>query len=79
MFIYLYFLIKSNIWLSFLEKILETDRGDFCFMHHAELKIVPLGIKAGYPTKINFENLSDRIDNIKDDLLILNQEVGFVN
>ncbi|CAB4385110.1 unnamed protein product [Rhizophagus irregularis] len=25
------------------KKILETDRGDFCFMHHAELKIVPLG------------------------------------
>ncbi|CAB4406604.1 unnamed protein product [Rhizophagus irregularis] len=34
------------------KKILETDRGDFCFMHHAELKIVPLGgcdeLRPGY-------------------------------
>jgi len=37
-------------------------------MHYAELQIVPLGIRAGYPITINFEILSDRIDNIKDDL-----------
>jgi hypothetical protein len=56
------------VYLS-LDKILETDRAEFCLMHYAETVIVPTGIKAGYPTNINFKNLSDRINKIKDDLL----------
>jgi len=55
--------------LIFLEKILEADRIEFCFMHYAETEIIPLGIKAGYPTNINFEILSNRINDIQDDLL----------
>ena len=38
-------------------------------MHYAEIEIVPLGKKAGYPTDINFENLSGRVNFIKDELL----------
>ena len=47
---------------------METDRSEFCFMHYAETHIVPLGIKAGYPSNINFEDIPSRIMNIKDDL-----------
>ena len=52
-----------------LEKILEVDRAEFCFMHYTETKIIPLGIEAGYPTNINFKILSNRFSNIQDDLL----------
>ena len=38
-------------------------------MHYAETEIIPLGIKAGYPTNINFEILLNRINNIQNDLL----------
>jgi len=38
-------------------------------MHYAETEIVPLGIKAGYPTNINFKILPNRINDIKNDLL----------
>ena len=37
-------------------------------MHYAEIEIVPLGKKAGYPIDINFENLSDRVNGIKGKL-----------
>ena len=37
-------------------------------MHYAETHIVPLGIRAGYPSNINFEAIPSRIANIKDDL-----------
>ena len=37
-------------------------------MHYAETHIVPLGIRAGYPSNIDFEDISNRIINIKDDL-----------
>ena len=45
-------------------------------MHHAETHIVPLGVKAGYPLNINFEAISSRIANIKDDLQKINLKVG---
>ena len=38
-------------------------------MHYAETEIVPLGIKAGYLTNIDFTILPNRINNIKNDLL----------
>jgi len=38
-------------------------------MHYAKTEIIPLDIKAGYPTNINFEILSNQINNIQDDLL----------
>ena len=38
-------------------------------MHYAETEIVPLGIRAGYLTNINFEILPSRINDIKNDLL----------
>ena len=47
-----------------LEKILEVDRAEFCFMHYAETKIIPLDIEEGYPININFEILSNQVSNI---------------
>ena len=38
-------------------------------MHYAETEIVPIGVKAGYPTSIDFTILSDWINDIKNDLL----------
>ena len=38
-------------------------------MHYAETEIVPLGIKASYPTNIDFAILLNRINDIKNDLL----------
>jgi len=39
-------------------------------MHYAETHIVPLGIRAAYPSNINFEAIPSRIANIKDDCRI---------
>ncbi|KAK8861379.1 hypothetical protein IAR55_002198 [Kwoniella newhampshirensis] len=35
---------------------------DFCSLHHAESTIIPLGIKSGYPERIHFVNLEDRLE-----------------
>ena len=46
-------------------------------MHYAEIEIIPLGKKAGYPTDINFENLSDRVNCFKDELSkIIDHKLG---
>jgi hypothetical protein len=45
-------------------------------MHYAEIEIVPLGIKAGYPTNINFTIIPNRINDIKNDRLdIINHKL----
>ncbi|RIA86028.1 RTC4-like domain-containing protein [Glomus cerebriforme] len=38
-------------------------------MHYAETNIVPDALEAEYPQNINFEDLPNRVNNIKDDLL----------
>ncbi len=35
------------------------------FIHYNELNIVPHGIQQGYPLLIDFENLSQRITNLR--------------
>jgi len=47
-------------------------------MHYAKTHIVLLGIKAGYPSNINFEAIPSHIANIKDDLQNINLKVSFV-
>ena len=60
-----------------LEKILEVNHVEFCFMHYEKIKIIPLGIEVDYPTNINFEILSNWISNIQDDLLnIINYKLA---
>ena len=45
-------------------------------MHYAEIEIVPLGIKAGYPTNIDFTIIPNWINDIKNDLLdIINRKL----
>ena len=56
--LFFFFLINSNINF-FLEKILETDRAEFCFMHYAKTEIILLDIQADYLTNIDFIILSD--------------------
>ena len=56
-------------YFNFFRKNIRSHHTEFCFMHYAETEIIPLGIKAGYPTNINFEILSNWINNIQDDLL----------
>ncbi|WVN90465.1 uncharacterized protein L203_105701 [Cryptococcus depauperatus CBS 7841] len=43
---------------------------DFCTLHRAETTIIPLGIRAGYPQKIDFRNLYKRLEQkwIKQEL-----------
>ncbi|RIB30277.1 hypothetical protein C2G38_1948909, partial [Gigaspora rosea] len=48
----------------------------FCEIHYAETTIVPIGIKNGYPTEINFTLLETRVTQMKEELLkIINKEI----
>ncbi|PKY55970.1 hypothetical protein RhiirA4_506071, partial [Rhizophagus irregularis] len=49
-------------------KISASDWMDFCFIHFAELSIIPSGIANKYPFIINFDELPCRINRFKDDL-----------
>ncbi|GBC05490.1 hypothetical protein RclHR1_06250012 [Rhizophagus clarus] len=41
---------------------------EFCYIHNAELTIIPDGLEKNYPLDINFDELPDRIRNFKDNL-----------
>ena len=57
--------------------ITEEDRQSFCIMHHAELKLIPLGLSKGYPEHIDFNQLSSCIIKFKKDLLnIINGNIS---
>jgi len=57
--------------------ITEEDRQSFCIMHHAELKLVPLGLSKGYPEFIDFDQLPSRVEKFKKDLLdIINGNIS---
>lgn len=45
------------------------EQYEFCRVHRGEGIIIPYGTKKGYPLHIDFENLSDRIMNLKSELL----------
>ena len=46
-------------------------------MHHAELKLVPLGLSKGYPEFIDFDQLPSRVKKFKKDLLdIINGNIS---
>ncbi|WWC99098.1 hypothetical protein V866_005993 [Kwoniella sp. B9012] len=36
---------------------------EFCALHHAEISIIPLGLRAGYPESIDFTNLDKRLES----------------
>ena len=57
--------------------ITEEDRQSFCIMHHAELKLIPLGLSKGYPEYIDFNQLSSRISKFKNELLdVINGKIS---
>ncbi|KAH9812903.1 hypothetical protein DFH28DRAFT_1174950, partial [Melampsora americana] len=48
----------------------------FCAMHYAEAKYVPIGIKNGWPSSINFDDLSRRVETFIPDLQqIINRHI----
>ncbi|PLW50924.1 hypothetical protein PCASD_01126 [Puccinia coronata f. sp. avenae] len=48
----------------------------YCQMHQAELNIIPHGLAKQWPSTIDFENLSRRVEHLRDHLLsIFNKQV----
>lgn len=45
-----------------------VDQFEFCRLHMAEQVIVPEGIRKGYPSKIDFTILPERIRKFKEEL-----------
>jgi len=46
-----------------------VNQHEFCRIHYNELNIVPHGIQRGYPLQIDFENLPQRIMNLRSHLI----------
>ena len=53
----------------FIGNISESDWIEFCYIHLAELSIIPNGLANNYPLIISFDKLPDRIYKFKDDLI----------
>lgn len=61
------------------ERVYETsmmDRFEFCRIHVAEEKIVPLGIERNYPLSIRFGELPDRVERMQDELKAIIEKRG---
>jgi hypothetical protein len=53
------------------------NQHEFCRIHYGELKIIPYGIQQGYPLQINFDNLPQRITNLRMQLMqIINGKIN---
>ena len=46
-----------------------VEQFEFCFIHLAEMKVIPDGIAEGYLMKIDFSILPNRIEVYKPDLI----------
>ena len=52
-----------------------VNQHEFCRIHYGELNIIPRGIQQGYLLKINFDNLPQRIANLRIELMqIINRK-----
>jgi len=60
----------KNLYINFQGKALEAvEQFEFCYIHIGETQIIPDGIEKGYPTVIDFNSISNRIENFRSDLL----------
>jgi len=46
-----------------------VDQFECCRVHIAELEIVPEGLRKGYPPNIKFDEVPERIEKFKQDLI----------
>ena len=60
----------KNLFISFQRRTLKAvEQFEFCYIHIAEMKIIPDGIKKEYLAVIDFNSIPNRIENFRSDLL----------
>ncbi|KAF9432669.1 hypothetical protein BGZ76_010492 [Entomortierella beljakovae] len=60
---------ESTLQVSSSSRVPLLERFEFCRIHVAEERIVPMGIKRGYPTVIDFSKLEDRVNKFVTELI----------
>ena len=51
------------------KKLQAVDQFEFCRVHIAESEVIPEGLKKGYLSNINFNEIPKRIEKFKQDLI----------
>jgi hypothetical protein len=51
------------------KKLQAVDQFEFCRIHIAESEIIPEGLKKGYLSNINFDEIPKRIEKLKQNLI----------
>jgi hypothetical protein len=60
----------SDLLKRFKGKRLQAvDQFEFCRIHIAESEVIPEGLAKGYPSSINFDEIPERIERFKQDLI----------